>query len=243
MKLNEKIYSLRKRLGLSQEDLASVLNVSRQSISNWETGAANPEIGKLTQLAETLGVSVDFLLDEKANLGDPKAKTETKTETTATSEDKNAETTNDSKESTTDKNNRPLSRASREYPYWLDKFPGFLKSSVLRYGWLYGIRLALSGFIAIAFGFIGRTMIGAFFNQTAMGFGDSLQFSDGDLPFEVTRSVENHLGIQAPNSGFMSIIPNAVIIFGVILVIGGLILAYALKKWGKRQLEDKNNAD
>lgn len=70
MKLGEKIYVLRKRQGLSQEDLASALNVSRQSISNWETGASNPEINKLTLLAAKLGTSVDFLLDEAQDLAD-----------------------------------------------------------------------------------------------------------------------------------------------------------------------------
>ena len=43
MKLSEKILSLRKQHGMSQEDLAGELNVSRQAISRWEVGSAQPD--------------------------------------------------------------------------------------------------------------------------------------------------------------------------------------------------------
>ena len=59
MKLCDKIMQARKKAGMSQIDLADAMGVSRQSVSKWETGEANPEIGKLAQLARTLGVSVD----------------------------------------------------------------------------------------------------------------------------------------------------------------------------------------
>ena len=62
MKLCDKIMQARKKAGMSQIDLADAMGVSRQSVSKWETGEANPEISKLTQLARTLGVSVDWLL-------------------------------------------------------------------------------------------------------------------------------------------------------------------------------------
>ena len=64
MKLHEKIMIYRKKNGLSQEGLAEKIGVSRQAVSKWETGEALPEVTKLKALAETLGVSVDFLLDE-----------------------------------------------------------------------------------------------------------------------------------------------------------------------------------
>lgn len=55
MKLQEKIYYCRKKAGLSQEALAEKLGVSRQAISKWETGDAEPEISKLSLLAAVLG--------------------------------------------------------------------------------------------------------------------------------------------------------------------------------------------
>ena len=64
MTLNEKIAYARKKSGLSQVDLADIMEVSRQSVSKWETGEANPEINKLSKLAEVLNVSVDWLLSE-----------------------------------------------------------------------------------------------------------------------------------------------------------------------------------
>ncbi len=65
MKLSEKIYQCRKRAGLSQEALAERLGVSRQSVSKWETGDSEPEIGKLRALASVFGVTVDWLLSEE----------------------------------------------------------------------------------------------------------------------------------------------------------------------------------
>lgn len=65
MKLSEKIYECRKRAGLSQEALAERLGVSRQSVSKWETGDSEPEIGKLRVLAAVFGVTVDWLLSEE----------------------------------------------------------------------------------------------------------------------------------------------------------------------------------
>ncbi len=65
MKLHEKIYSQRKLRGLSQEELAEKLGVSRQAVSKWETGEALPEITKLKGLAEVFGVTTDFLLNDE----------------------------------------------------------------------------------------------------------------------------------------------------------------------------------
>ena len=47
MKLCEKLYELRRAAGLSQEELAERLSVSRQAVSKWENGAAQPELSKL----------------------------------------------------------------------------------------------------------------------------------------------------------------------------------------------------
>lgn len=65
MRLHEKITLFRKKNGLSQEELAEKIGVSRQAVSKWETGDALPEITKLKALAETFNVTVDFLLDEE----------------------------------------------------------------------------------------------------------------------------------------------------------------------------------
>lgn len=64
MTLSEKLYELRRRKGLSQEQLAEQMGVTRQSVSKWESGQALPELGKLVVLSELFGVSVDYLVKD-----------------------------------------------------------------------------------------------------------------------------------------------------------------------------------
>ena len=62
MSLGERIQQLRKARGLSQEQLADSLNVSRQAISKWETDQSSPEIGNILALSSVFSVSTDELL-------------------------------------------------------------------------------------------------------------------------------------------------------------------------------------
>lgn len=64
MILAEKILKLRKESGMSQEELAEKLNVSRQSVSKWESAAVYPELDKILQLAGVFGVTTDYLLKD-----------------------------------------------------------------------------------------------------------------------------------------------------------------------------------
>lgn len=65
MKFNEKLYNLRKQKGLSQEELAYRLNVSRQTVSKWETGDCVPDMEKLIAISEFFGLSLDELALDK----------------------------------------------------------------------------------------------------------------------------------------------------------------------------------
>lgn len=62
MNLPQKIYELRKTNGMSQEQLAEKINVSRQSISKWESGESAPELERLIELSRVFDVSTDYLL-------------------------------------------------------------------------------------------------------------------------------------------------------------------------------------
>lgn len=62
MELYEKLYELRRASGMSQEELAEKLGVSRQAVSKWESGATQPELQKLIELSRLYSVSVDELL-------------------------------------------------------------------------------------------------------------------------------------------------------------------------------------
>jgi len=65
MTLAEKIFTLRKRHGLSQDELAGELGVTRQAVYKWESGIASPEIDKLKSLSKLFEVSFDYLLNDE----------------------------------------------------------------------------------------------------------------------------------------------------------------------------------
>lgn len=65
MKFNEKLIDLRKKEGLSQEELGYKLGVTRQTISKWELSQTTPEMEKLVEIAKLFNVSVDELLNEE----------------------------------------------------------------------------------------------------------------------------------------------------------------------------------
>ena len=76
MDMREKLTSLRIENGFSQQELAERLNVTRQAISMWESGANIPSIDSLILLSKLYGVSVDELLGLAAGKKDEEAKAE-----------------------------------------------------------------------------------------------------------------------------------------------------------------------
>lgn len=69
MILAEKIACLRKQKEWSQEELADRLEISRQSVSKWESGASIPELDKIIGMSHIFGVSTDFLLKDECDIG------------------------------------------------------------------------------------------------------------------------------------------------------------------------------
>lgn len=76
MEFSEKLTALRKQAGLSQEQLADRLGVTRQSVSKWEGGAAFPELVKIISLSEIFDVSVDYLVKDRMEEPTPAAASE-----------------------------------------------------------------------------------------------------------------------------------------------------------------------
>ncbi len=68
MKFSEKLIFLRKQKGISQEELADILDVSRQSVYKWESGANMPDIAKIEKLTVLFDVSFNYLLDDKIEI-------------------------------------------------------------------------------------------------------------------------------------------------------------------------------
>ncbi len=69
MILQEKLYALRSRAGLTQEALAEVLGVSRQAVAKWEQGISVPDIGNIVALARAFQVTVDSLVKSEMDCG------------------------------------------------------------------------------------------------------------------------------------------------------------------------------
>lgn len=75
MNFSEKLFTLRKANNLTQEHLAEKLDVSRQSVSKWESGQATPELDKIIALSAVFNVSTDDLL-KSSEIDDLSVKTE-----------------------------------------------------------------------------------------------------------------------------------------------------------------------
>lgn len=76
MTIGEKIYDLRRSRGLSQERLAELMDVSRQSVSKWETDSAVPELDKLMKLCDVFNVSLDELTGRTRKTDEDKSEQE-----------------------------------------------------------------------------------------------------------------------------------------------------------------------
>ena len=85
MTFKEKLVILRKSKGLTQDDFASAVGVSRQAVYKWESGQSYPEVPKLLEMKMLFSISIDELLDDNYDIPVPekkKRKRAPKTETT-----------------------------------------------------------------------------------------------------------------------------------------------------------------
>ena len=183
MKLNEKLFRCRKRCGLSQEELAERLGVSRQAVSKWELGTALPELDKLKLLAKEFGVSADWLLDD----------------------------TQDEPQEIKQETQPPAEKHS-----WVEDVPGVLGRLLRRYGWLFGVYLAVGGAGILGLGVLAGYMTGRMFT----GFGGDLDF----FPEMAEMAANNPVSIMA----------KVFMILGAVLLVAGIILAIVLKRKGKK---------
>ncbi|MBQ7098908.1 MAG: helix-turn-helix transcriptional regulator [Oscillospiraceae bacterium] len=62
MEFGKRLYELRKKAGLSQEELAEVLDVTRQTVSKWEVGDSTPDMAKLIAMGAFFGICLDELV-------------------------------------------------------------------------------------------------------------------------------------------------------------------------------------
>ena len=204
MKLYEKIQYCRKKEGLSQADLADRLGVSRQSVSKWETGESNPDVTKIPLLAKVLGVTADWLLSEEEPEG-PKPIAE-----------------------------RCLREEASAYPDWVNNLPKHMLRMIKRIGWLYGVRIAVGGFLISTFGVVARVM----FRSMILGAGNTMSgmLGTGFGSFNPLGSFDTALsGFTSQAWTTASIFTGFMIGLGLLIAVAGIVLSLALKKWGSNQ--------
>ena len=200
MKLSEKICYCRKKSGKSQEALAEQLGVSRQAVSKWETGEAEPELKKLRLLAEVFGVSTDWLLSDD----EPQEEAESDFRTGQSA--KSYPDWIDSLPGT-------LGRLLRRYRWLLGVYIA-----------VYGAAFTLIGGLAR---FLSRKMFTLLNDIDSSMFGD---FSDGTVIYdEFGNQMGNAVADFASNNP-VSIMGTVIMVIGIAAVIGGVILAIVLKK-------------
>ena len=210
MKLHEKIHYYRTIAKLSQEDLAALVGVSRQAVSKWELGEATPEVSKLMALARSFGVTTDELLSETPPVlkPEPEAPPEPKAEPAPPAGDT------------------------------LDRATGLLGRLIKRHGWLAGLYIAWSGVGFTVFGIIGLVMVNSFTreaSQMMVGFGGfgGTYFT---LPNGTAASIDSSGNLVVGGGGgfgsFLAIIPGACLAIGIVMIIGGLLMAWYLRKKG-----------
>ncbi|MBR2704340.1 MAG: helix-turn-helix transcriptional regulator [Clostridia bacterium] len=93
MSFSENLMRLRKSKGLSQEEFANEIDVTRQTVSKWELGVSTPDMDKLVQMANFFGISVDDLLnsDDATSKVNPIVENTTQNETVDKNESYNPE--------------------------------------------------------------------------------------------------------------------------------------------------------
>lgn len=230
MKLSEKILYCRRKAMMSQEALAERVGVSRQAVSKWETGEASPEIGKLLLLAQTFGVTTDWLLSEDEPTPEIRPEPEAAPSEPA----------------------QPQPVPPESVHTWVDDIPGMLGTLIRRYGWLFGVRLAAGGALMLAFGILISLVSGAFFSGAdSMGFSSSgMDWFAGSTGIQLYDEFGNPaadelyglMGLQSPHSfgsfdsinrtgrSMFGLFSGFVTLVGAAMLIAGIILAIELKK-------------
>lgn len=206
MNLSQKIYDCRKKAGLSQEALAEKLGVSRQAISKWETGEATPEVGKLLLLANVFGVTTDWLLSEDE-----------------------AQNTFEHHEYHEEEQNRKV------LPDWIDTLPKTLGNLFKRFGWLLGVYVSVVGGIFAGMGALLRAMITRMVSSGTDTFEN--MFGGSVLPGVGNSIVDMDSFLNSANEVMLNnpvyIMGNAVMWFGIIVMIIGVVIAVMLRRYGR----------
>ena len=223
MKLNEKIYDCRKKAGLSQDALAEQIGVSRQAVSKWEIGSAQPDLDNIVALAKVFGVTTDWLLTDDEPEPAPEDKDEQPPE--------------------------PPKSSAPAYPAWVDDLPQSLSRMLKRYGWIVGVYVSVIGAMFTGMGALGRFLVKQMFSfNTAAPYGElQITVEDGmtltpDMEAAILNEIGGSFGYSDPFSGMMSgfmennpvsILCGFLMIVGIVMILAGIAVAVLLKRYSE----------
>lgn len=194
-----------------------MIGVSRQAVSKWETGDAEPEIGKLRRLAEVFGVTVDWLLSD--------------------------EDTEDEKKAEAEEEAAAFDRVHRQEPaHWIEAVPGVVGKLLRRFGWLFGVYVALVGAALTGIGALARYLAGRLIGTFSGAMpGEMPGFSSGGMIVYDQFGEQVQLGGEVGSTISDFAANNPVTVFGgvmmtvgIILVLAGLVLAVVLRRMGRK---------
>lgn len=114
------------------------------------------------------------------------------------------------------------------WPDWVENLPQFLGNAIKRYGWIYGLRMAVSGGIMAAIGLVARMM----FKRMLLGFG-SIGYLGG-FPNAQWGTFSPMVSFQNSAWSMASLFTGFMIGLGLVIGIAGGVIAVLLKKWGSR---------
>lgn len=121
-------------------------------------------------------------------------------------------------------------RQENGYPSWLDDLPGFLARAIKRYGWLYGVRMAIGGVLFAGIGLLARVISKQMFSGFDGMFGSPFYEADLAMGFG-TDAVFTNYSVSNP----VYTMGGVIAAFGAILIIAGVIIAVVLKRYSKDQ--------
>ena len=132
------LYSIRKQAGMSQEELAERLNVSRQAISKWERGEAQPDTDNLIAIAELFDVSLDWLVRSEDNRAEAVEATAAETKKSDDNdENENDQDEDDEDEDDEDEDDPAVIESKKRFRFWYDvPYPIVVTIAYLLWGFL-----------------------------------------------------------------------------------------------------------
>lgn len=121
------------------------------------------------------------------------------------------------------------------HPDWLNKLPGFLRKMIYQYGWLFGVRLSVSGALFAGLGLLAQYISNLMltnFKNTALGFGGIYEEFGGSFGLFDSNPVTGMIDSMTANDP-VTIMGKFITFLGLILIVAGVVLAVILKRYGK----------